>query len=73
MTLDDKGAVQVCRPDGTPIANQPSTTPGQPWTIPLDLEPRGPWARSNGERMDLAAAVDAVLGISGRLQQPSRN
>jgi hypothetical protein len=73
MTLDDKGAVQVCRPDGTPMPNQPSTTPGQPWTIPLDLEPRGPWARSNGERMDLAAAVDAVLGISGRLQQPSRN
>jgi hypothetical protein len=72
MTLDPNGTVDVRRPDGTLLPNQPTTQPdptgqpGRPWTIPLDLDPNGSWARSNGERMDLAAAVDAVIDIKNK-------
>jgi hypothetical protein len=69
MTLDAQGTLEVRRPDGTLLPSEPNTATGptdrprQLWSIPPDLDPNGGWARSNGERMDLAAAVDAVIEI----------
>jgi hypothetical protein len=69
MILDAEGTLEVRRPDGTLLPTEQTIAAGrtdQPrhlWSIPPDLDPNGSWARSNGERMDLAAAVDAVIEI----------
>jgi hypothetical protein len=68
MTLDPQGTVEVRRPDGTLISSLPgrSEVPAEQWSLPIDLDPDACWARSNGERMNLAYAVDAVLEIKRR-------
>jgi hypothetical protein len=68
MTLDEHGTPEVRRPDGTLLPKESTIVqlPSRPRTPPDDLDPNGGWARSNGGRMDLPAAVDAVIEIKGK-------
>ena len=71
VVIGGDGRPEFSRPDGTPIANQrPKLFDRPPARTPRHVEPDAAWARSNGERMNLADAVDAVLHITDHIRQP---
>jgi hypothetical protein len=76
LSVADDGTLQARRPDGSPLPNRPPPPPdpdGVPPPPHLDLETDIAWARSNGERMELATTVDVLLyGIGLKTSWPSR-
>jgi hypothetical protein len=76
MRVADDGSLEFDRPDGSVL---PSTPP--PLRVDPEerqrrrrrspLHPDGPWARSNGERMDLGLAVDGLI-TNGLVRPPRR-
>jgi hypothetical protein len=68
MTIGPDGQPDFARPDGTAIANQRPNLFDDcpPPRTARNLEPDISWARSGGAPLDLPAAVDAVLNITGQ-------
>src|SRR5438309_5733825 len=67
MAVLDDGMLEFRSPDGAIFP--PAAPPFRPFDPDVlarelgELEPDGPWARSRGESMDLAMAVDFLLGV----------
>ena len=67
MAVLDDGTLEFRGPDGALFP--PAAPPFRPFDPEVlarelgELEPDGPWARSRGESMDLAMAVDFLLGV----------
>ena len=72
VEIGPDGRPQFSRPDGTVIVNERPKLfgDGPPTRTPRHVKPDATWARSNGERMNLAAAVDAVLHMTGNIRAP---
>jgi len=70
MAAGPGGRLEFRRPNGDLIANDRPTLfdDHPPERLNRPLQPDIAWARSNGERMDLGMAVDAVLGILDKRQ-----